>query len=118
MLLDQLELQLADLEENAAQAETTAGRSRQDYGAVVRAPQAGPPAAARAFVAGAHCLSRPFQCGAASRSCEEISSRAMSALFGIGNHQQWMSFAQWVRCFVHCEKRGSPTTGEPKIVQA
>jgi hypothetical protein len=58
-LLDQLELQLADLEENAAHAETAAGddRNRQDYGAIVRARQACPPAAAGAFVTGAHCLS-------------------------------------------------------------
>ena len=39
-LLDQLELQLADLEEDAAQAETAAldgaGRGREDYRAVVR----------------------------------------------------------------------------------
>ena len=58
-LLDQLELQLADLEENAAQAETAAQMSREDCGAIVRAPQASPPAAAGAFAAGAHCLSGP-----------------------------------------------------------
>ncbi|WP_439366105.1 transposase domain-containing protein [Bradyrhizobium sp. DASA03005] len=58
VLLDELELQLADLEENAAQAETAAeGRSRQDYGAIVRAPQAGPPAAAGASATRAPCLS-------------------------------------------------------------
>ncbi len=58
-LLDQLELQLADLEENAAQAETRGAdrRSRQDYGAIVRAPQASAPAAAGASATGAHRLS-------------------------------------------------------------
>ena len=60
-LLDQLELQLADLEEDAAQAEATAnggsGSGREDRGAVVRAAQAGTPAAARASAAGTHRLS-------------------------------------------------------------
>ena len=58
VLLDQLELQLADLEENAAQAETAAQmRSREDCGAIVRAPQASPPAAAGAFATGTPGLS-------------------------------------------------------------
>ena len=60
-LLDQLELQLADLEENAAQAETggAPGGSREDHGAIVRAAQAGAPSAARAFATRAHRLSGP-----------------------------------------------------------
>lgn len=57
-LLDQLELQLADLEENAAQVDTAgADGSREDCGAIVRAPQASTPAAAGAFAAGARYLS-------------------------------------------------------------
>ena len=62
-LLDQLELQLADLEENAAQAETAAqlAAAENDHGAVVRAAQAGAPSAARAFAARAHRLSGPCQ---------------------------------------------------------
>ena len=59
-LLDQLELQLADLEEDAAQAERRpdgGSRGREDHGAVVRAAQAGAPAAARASAARTHRLS-------------------------------------------------------------
>ena len=60
-LLDQLELQLADLEENAAHAETAAhGGNRDDHGAGVRAAQAGAPAAAGASAARAHRLSGAF----------------------------------------------------------
>jgi transposase len=59
-LLDQLELQLADLEENAAHAETAAQLSRDDHGAGVRAAQAGAPAAAGASAARAHRLSGAF----------------------------------------------------------
>lgn len=41
-MLDRLELQLANLEENAAKAETvTQMAAHEDYGAIVRAPQAG-----------------------------------------------------------------------------
>jgi transposase len=59
-LLDQLELQLADLEENAAQAETAvqlAAAEKTNHGAIVRAAQAGAPSAARAFAARARRLS-------------------------------------------------------------
>src|SRR4029079_17028145 len=76
-LLDQLELQLADLEENAAHAETEAqlaaaqmikvpafARSRParpaDPCTAVRAARAGTPAAAGAFTARAHRLSGAF----------------------------------------------------------
>src|SRR5258708_34410408 len=43
----------------AATARRSDGRSRQDYGAIVRAPQAGASAPAGAFAAGAYCLSGP-----------------------------------------------------------
>ena len=61
-LLDQLELQLADLEADAAQAEAAAqmaaaAASRDDDGAVVRTAQAGAPSAARASAARADRLS-------------------------------------------------------------
>ena len=61
-LLDQLELQLADLEADAAQAETAGangsrGGEREDDGAVVRTAPAGAPSAARASAARADRLS-------------------------------------------------------------
>ena len=60
-LLDQLELQLADLEEKygASRNRGAAGGSRDDHGGIVRAAPAGAPSAARAFAARAHCLSGP-----------------------------------------------------------
>ena len=60
-LLDQLELQLADLEENAAQAETAAhlAAAEKDHSAIVRAAQASAPSAARAFATRANRLSGP-----------------------------------------------------------
>ena len=60
-LLDQLELQLADLKEDAAQAETAAldgaGRGREDYRAVVRKATAGTSSAPPASGARTHRLS-------------------------------------------------------------
>jgi transposase len=59
-LLDQLELQLADLEENTAQAETAAQLAAAETITVTsfeRRPPAG--SAARAFAARAHRLSGP-----------------------------------------------------------
>jgi len=54
-LLNQLELQLADLERDCG----AAGGSRDDHGGIVRAAPAGAPSAARAFAARAHRLSGP-----------------------------------------------------------
>lgn len=48
-LLDQLQLQSAELEENTAKIETAADSSREDCGFIVRAPQAGTLAVAEAL---------------------------------------------------------------------